>query len=58
MKVRELIEMLKTLNQDMEIYAAIGAEDGAVRIEPVTQSCDDDTVIGYMITDDRTETVN
>jgi hypothetical protein len=59
MKVRELVTILLALDQDLNIYAAIGDENGVVEIEEVTESCDDPTVIGYMITDDPgEETVN
>jgi hypothetical protein len=54
-KVRELIRILAALDQDKDIFTAIGSIDGTVQIEEVTESCDDPTVIGYMITDDPGE---
>jgi hypothetical protein len=55
MKVRELIRILNALDQDLDIFTAIGTSDGVVQIEEVTESCDDPTVIGYMITDDTSD---
>jgi hypothetical protein len=55
MKIRELIELLEQLPEDMEIFVAITHEGGDVRIAPVTESCKDHTIIGYMITDETTE---
>jgi hypothetical protein len=59
-KVRELIIMLSTLDQDKDIYAAIASDGGVMYVEEVTASCDDPEIIGYMITDEppERETVN
>jgi virulence-associated protein VagC len=54
-KVRELLEVLKQLDPDFDIYVAIASEGGELVIEPVTESCADDTVIGYVITDGKSE---
>lgn len=59
MKVKELVTLLLALDQESDIFAAIAETDGQIRVEEVTESCDDHTVIGYMITDDQgEETVN
>jgi hypothetical protein len=50
-KVKALIQLLQTLNQDMDVYVAITEENGEVLVEEVTESCDDPTIIGYMIAD-------
>jgi hypothetical protein len=55
MKIRELIDLLEQLPDDMEIFVAITHEGGDVRIAEVTESCSDRTVIGYMITDETAE---
>ena len=55
MKIGELIELLQQLPEDMEIFVAITHDGGEVKVEPVVESCDDNTVIGYMITDESTE---
>lgn len=56
MTVRELIEVLEQLPEEMQIFIAVTNGDSCeVIIAPVTESCDDPTVIGYMITDENTE---
>jgi hypothetical protein len=50
MRVEQLMEILSTLREDAEVYIANG-DDVAQRmvLEPVTVSCDDPTVMGYII---------
>jgi hypothetical protein len=56
MKIRELIEILEKLPGDMQIFIAVTNGDSCeVVVAPVTESCADDTVIGYMVTDMSTE---
>jgi hypothetical protein len=55
MIIKELIELLEQLPEDMEIFVAITHEGGDVRVMKVTESCDNPEVIGYMITDESTE---
>lgn len=55
MKVRELVKILQALDQDKDIYIAIASDETSGRpyIEEVTESCEDDTVVGYVITDQQ-----
>ena len=55
MIISELIELLQQLPPEMEIFVAITHQGGDVVVTRVTESCTDDTVIGYMITDDSPE---
>lgn len=51
MKVSELIESLKRLPPDADIYLEGPQEDySALEIQPVSESCEDDTIIGYVLT--------
>lgn len=55
MKVKELIERLRQLPPDADIY--VESEDeaaaGHIAIDPITLSHDDPTVVGYMIYEDK-----
>ena len=52
MTVRQLISMLEQLDEDKDIFVAImNGDSGQIHVAPVTESCDDETVIGYVITD-------
>lgn len=50
MKVSDLIDSLKKLPPDADIYLEGPQEDfPALEVQPVTESCEDDTVIGYVL---------
>ena len=56
MTIRELIEILEKLPEDLQIFIAVTNGDTCeVIVAPVTESCKDNTVIGYVITDESTE---
>lgn len=50
MTVKDLIEILDQLPEDMEIFVAV-LSNGTINVQPVVESCDDHTIVGYMITD-------
>lgn len=58
MTVKELISRLEILDQDKHIYLEMGGEAGRFSIEPINESCDDDTPIGYMIVGNDMPTFN
>jgi len=52
----ELLEVIKSLNNEDEIL--VETADGAVNdfgLEPITMSCEDQTVIGYVLAVRRLE---
>jgi len=49
MTVKELITQLELLDAGKHIYMEMSEEAGKFNIEPITESCDDDTVLGYII---------
>lgn len=52
MVVKDLIELLEKIPADAIIYIEVshGGANG-VQLEPVAESCDDDTIIGYVLVD-------
>jgi len=56
MTIRELIDILEKLPEELQIFIAVTNGDSCqVVVAPVTESCQDNTVIGYVITDESTE---
>jgi len=53
MTVLQLISELLKLEQTKSIYL-VGTQTGRFVIEPITESCDDKTVVGYVITEPET----
>ena len=54
MKVQELIDTLSKLQSDKDIFIDGDKEVyGQINVEPITESCEDPTVIGYIILEDR-----
>jgi len=60
MKVGELLALLNDLtigDLDKEVYIEVGKDELVdFDITPITESCDDDTIVGFMISEKEEET--
>jgi hypothetical protein len=58
MKVRELKQLIEELSDEMDIFIDDGQEElfTGARIDNITESCEDLTVVGYVLVGERTFT--